>query len=170
MRSPYGWIDLLRCPDCREQFAFTATGSEGRGAARYGILQCRCGFAKDVARGLNIRCDWGPQYIADAWINEVRWLGITISPSYVREPECECNGVIERFKRTLKEQCVYLHRFESLKQARAIIGTVIARYNQEWLIERLGHRTPAQARVDALGRPHDRRSVSDDFAYLAQEP
>jgi hypothetical protein len=32
----------------------------------------------------------------------VKWLGITISPSYVGEPEC--NGVIERFMRTLKEQ------------------------------------------------------------------
>jgi transposase InsO family protein len=47
-----------------------------------------------------VRCDWGPQYIADAWINEVKWLGITISPSYVGEPEC--NGVAERFMRTLK--------------------------------------------------------------------
>ena len=56
----------------------------------------------------------------------MRWLGITISPSYVGEPEC--NGVIERFNRTLKEQCVYLHRFESLEQARAIIGTFIERY------------------------------------------
>jgi len=92
-------------------------------------------------RGLAIRCDWGPQYIADAWINEVRWLGITISPSYVGEPAC--NGVIERFNRTLTEPCVYLHRFESLEQARALIGALIERYSHEWLIERLGHRTPA---------------------------
>src|SRR5262245_4187904 len=42
-----------------------------------------------------LRCDWGPQYIADTWINEVKWLGMTITPSYVGEPEC--NGVIERF-------------------------------------------------------------------------
>lgn len=35
----------------------------------------------------------------------MKWLGITISPSYVGE--LECNGVIERFMRTLKEQ-VYL--------------------------------------------------------------
>jgi len=93
---------------------------------------------------------WGPQYSADAWINEVKWLGIAISPSYVGEPEC--NGVAERFMRTLKEQCLSLHRFETLEQARAIIGEFIGRYNAEWLIERLGHRTPAQARADALRR------------------
>jgi putative transposase len=96
---------------------------------RQGVRHAFGGFAKDVARGLAIRCDWGPQYIADAWINEVRWLGITISPSYVGEPEC--NGVIEWFNRTLKEPCLYLHRFESLEQARAIIGALIERYNHE---------------------------------------
>src|SRR5262245_37923249 len=32
----------------------------------------------DVARGLSLHCDWGPQYVADAWINEVKWLGCTI--------------------------------------------------------------------------------------------
>ena len=107
-------------------------------------------FAKDAARGLAIRCDWGPQYTADAWINEVKWLGITISPSYVGEPEC--NGVAERFMRTLKEQCIYLHQFASLAEAQQIIGAFIDRYNAEWLIERLGHRTPAQARADAQCR------------------
>ena len=78
----------------------------------------------------------------------MKWLGGTISPSYVGEPEC--NGVIERFMRTLKEQCIYLHQFASLEQAQQIIGEFIARYNTEWLIERLGHRTPAQGRADAL--------------------
>ncbi len=103
-----------------------------------------------MARGLALRCDWGPQYIAHAWINEVKWLGCTISPSYVGEPEC--NGVAERFMRTLKEQCIYLHQFRSLAEARQIIAEFIARYNTEWLIERLGHRTPAQARAEAHRR------------------
>jgi transposase len=40
--------------------------------------------------------------------------------------------------RTLKEQCLYLHRFQSLAEACRIIGEFIARYNTEWLIERLG--------------------------------
>ena len=104
-------------------------------------------FAKEMARGLQIRCDWGPQYIAAAWIQEVHWLGMTISPSFVGEPQC--NGVAERFMRTLKEHCLYLHQFESLEQARQIIAQFIQRYNHHWLIERLGHRTPVQARVDA---------------------
>ena len=51
--------------------------------------------------------------------------------------------------RALKAPCVYLQHFESLEQARAIIAAFIERYNTQWLIERLGHRTPAQARAEA---------------------
>src|SRR5262245_49360550 len=58
---------------------------------------------------------------------ELGWLGITHSPSFVGEPQC--NGVIERFMRTLKEQCIWLHRFATLDEARAIIGAFIERYN-----------------------------------------
>jgi len=69
---------------------------------------------------------------------------MTISPSYVGEPEC--NGVMERFIRTLKEQCLYLHQFTSLAEARAGIAAFIQQYNTEWLIARLGYQTPAAAR------------------------
>jgi transposase InsO family protein len=93
---------------------------------RHGVRHAFGRFGKDVARGLALRCDWGPQYIADAWINEVKWLGCTISPSYVGEPQC--NGVAERFMRTLKEQCIYLHQFASLEEAQRRIGEFIARY------------------------------------------
>jgi putative transposase len=115
---------------------------------RTGVRYAFGPFRKEVARGLTLRCDWGPQYIADAWINEVKWLGISISPSYVGEPEC--NGVIERFMRTLKEQCIYLHRFQNLAEARRVIGEFIARYNTEWLIERLGYRPPTAVRAMAV--------------------
>lgn len=117
---------------------------------RQGVREIFGGIRKEAARGVKVRCDWGPQYIADAWITEVKWLGMTITPSYVGEPQC--NGVAERFMRTLKEQCIYLHQFGSLEEAHRIIAEFIARYNHEWLIERLGHRTPAQARADAARR------------------
>jgi Integrase core domain len=95
----------------------------------------------------------------------VKWLGITISPSYVGEPEC--NGVAERFMRTLREQCLYLHRFTSPPEARAIIGAFIARANAEWLIERLGHRTPAAGRARRWRRDHG--SSRDAIAQWRQD-
>jgi putative transposase len=71
-------------------------------------------------------------------------MSITISPSYVGEPEC--NEVMERFLRTLKEQCLSLHQFTSLEEARPISADFLFGYNTEWLIERLRYRPPAEGR------------------------
>ena len=46
---------------------------------RQGAREIFGAFHKDIARGVKIRCDWGPQYIAGAWITEVQWLGMTIT-------------------------------------------------------------------------------------------
>jgi hypothetical protein len=62
---------------------------------------------------------------------ELTWLGIRSSASYVREPEG--NNVAERFIRTLKEQCLYLHDFETLEEASEVIGEFLERYNRGWL-------------------------------------
>src|SRR3989442_6905169 len=82
---------------------------------RQGVRHVFGRFAKDIARGLRIRCDWGPQYIADAWIKEGKGLGMTTSPSYGGEPEC--NRVIERFMPTPQKQCLYPHLFQTLSQS-----------------------------------------------------
>ena len=50
--------------------------------------------------------------------------------------------------RTLKEECLYLHDFESLEEARQEIDAFIERYNRGWLLERHGYRTPAQVRQE----------------------
>ena len=47
---------------------------------------------------------------------------------------------------TFKEECIYLHHFETLEEARAVIGTFIERYNNGWLLQRHGYMTPARAR------------------------
>ncbi len=111
---------------------------------RQGVRTYMDGYAPKIALGLGLRHDWGPQYTAHQFQGELAWLGIRSTASYVGEPEC--NGVIERFIRTLKEECLYLHDFESLEEARTVIGGFIERYNRGWLIERHGHKTPAEVR------------------------
>ena len=111
---------------------------------RQGVQQHVGSYQPRVALGLGLRHDWGPQYTAHQFLGELRWLGIRSTPSFVGEPEC--NGIIERWMRTLKEECLYLHDFESLEEARAIIGAFIQRYNEQWILERHGYRTPAEVR------------------------
>ncbi|MGH7567894.1 MAG: integrase core domain-containing protein [Gemmatimonadales bacterium] len=84
-------------------------------------------------------------YTAHQFLGELRWLGIRPTPSYVGEPEC--NGIMERWIRTLKEECLYLHDFTTLEEARQVIAEFIERYNREWLLERHGHRTPVEVRT-----------------------
>jgi transposase InsO family protein len=95
--------------------------------------------------GVSIRHDWGPQYTAGAFRKELDFLGLGNSPAFVHEPET--NGVIERFFRTIKEECLWLHDFRDAQQAREIVGRWIETYNGEWMIERNQYRTPREARL-----------------------
>ena len=59
----------------------------------------------DIARGLSLRHDWGPQYRSAHFTGSLAWLGIADSPAFLGEPET--NGCAERWIRTLKEQCLW---------------------------------------------------------------
>ena len=105
-------------------------------------------MTKEGARGLTVRCDHGRQYTSDDFRGELAFCGIQVSYAYVGEPEC--NGIMERFLRTVQEQVLWPHRFRNLAEARPVIGEFIARYNEQWLIGRLGYQSPAQARTNFL--------------------
>jgi len=55
------------------------------------------------------------------------------------------NGMVERFIRTLKEQCVHRHRFETIQHAMRVIADWIAFYNTRRPHQALAMRTPAEA-------------------------
>ena len=48
--------------------------------------------------------------------NEIRWLGISSSPAFMRAPEG--NGCAERFIRTLKENLLWIRGFDTIEQLR----------------------------------------------------
>lgn len=102
----------------------------------------------DVARGLCLRFDHGTQYMADHFLNQARFWGITPSPAFVAEPQT--NGVAERFNRTLKEQAIHGRIFRNLEAVREAIGEFVARYNAHWRLEKLGFLSPREARQVAL--------------------
>ena len=66
-----------------------------------GVRDCFGSFDRDAASGLTVRHDNDSQYVSKAFQDELAFLGIRSSPSFVRSPEG--NGVAERFIRTLKE-------------------------------------------------------------------
>jgi transposase InsO family protein len=102
----------------------------------------RCGgFARSVADGLQLRHDHGSQYVSHDFQAEIRFLGIQSSPSFVREPEG--NGCAERFVRVLKENLLWIRRFDTVEELRLALLAFRRTYNQSWIIERHGYRTPA---------------------------
>lgn len=56
----------------------------------------------------------------------------------------ERNGMVERVIRTLKEQCVHRHRFESLTHASRVIADWIGFYNHRRPHQALWMKTPAK--------------------------
>jgi len=103
---------------------------------------------KDVARGLSLRMDHGPQYTAADFINQVRYWGINDSFAFVSEPET--NGVSERFIRTMKEQAIYGRVFRNVQEVREALEKFVKLYNEQWLLEKNKGRSPAQRRRDWL--------------------
>ncbi len=74
----------------------------------------------------------------------------TSSPAFVRAPEG--NGCAERFIRTLKENLLWVRTFATVEELRLALLEFRDRYNEHWLIERHGHRSPAQFRRDQIDR------------------
>lgn len=81
--------------------ATQATRFEALEPVRQGVRRQFGAVAAGIAAGLQVRHDHGSQYLSDDFQAELRFLGITSSPAFVRAPEG--NGIAERFIRTLKE-------------------------------------------------------------------
>ena len=116
---------------------------------RHAVRERFGAFAKNVASGLALRHDHGSQYASHDFQTELRFLGIESSPAFVREPEG--NGCAERFIRVLKENLLWVRRFDTVEELRLALIAFRQTYNQSWIIERHGYRTPAQVRADQIG-------------------
>lgn len=143
-----GWVWLFANVDHYTAEAWTHVAARGdRFAALqpvYDAVIDRFGqLVPDVARGIKLRHDWGPQYRSEFFTGSIRWLGMDDSPAFIGEPET--NGCAERFIRTLKEQCLWARPYDTIDQLRQAVATFTHLYNDQWLIQRHGHATPREA-------------------------
>ena len=113
---------------------------------RQGVLRHFGRIEKDAAEGLALRHDHGSNHMSGDFQGEIAFLGIEGSPSFIRQPEG--NGVAERFIRTLKENFLWVHTFDTVEELRRGLRDFVAHYNATWLVARHGYRTPNQVRAD----------------------
>jgi len=100
---------------------------------RYGSVE------RAVASGLALRHDDGSCSRTHHYQAEVDHLGPERSPAYHYEPET--NGVVEKFIQPLKEQVLWIERFETLEELGGAVRAFARTYNRE-LNERHGYRSP----------------------------
>lgn len=111
---------------------------------RQGVRDCFGALGKDVAKGLSLRHDHGSQFVSDLFQQELSFLGIKPSPAFVHEPQG--NGCAERFVRILKENLLWLRPFRDAEELRLALLEFKRTYNQGWILQRHGYKTPAQVR------------------------
>jgi putative transposase len=95
-----------------------------------------------------IRSDNGPEFIALA----VRgWLAQHHMRTLYIDPGCPWqNGFGERFNGTVRDECLNMHVFHSVAEARMVLATYHRQYNEERPHSSLGYRTPAEFKRDWL--------------------
>ena len=88
--------------------------------------------------------DHGSQYLSDHFTNQIKFWGIQPSYAFVAEPQT--NGVAERFNRTLKEQIIHGRIYRNIAELRDAVRDFVELYNAQWIVEKNGYLSPAQAR------------------------
>jgi len=76
-----------------------------------------------------IRCDNGPEYISQALRDWAQAMDIELM--YIQPGKPTQNAYIERFNRTVRQECLNLHLFDSVEQAQNITTQWLWIYNNQ---------------------------------------
>lgn len=91
--------------------------------------------------------DQGSQFTSHAFTNELKEMGIQISMD--GRGRALDNIFIERLWRSVKYECVYLHDYETVREAVKDISRYFLFYNHERPHQSLGYRTPEEVYFEA---------------------
>jgi putative transposase len=148
-----GWGHLVAVIDCHDrevvgwEFALRGRTKEAERALEEACIN-RFGTLRVAGEGPVIRSDNGLVFLSKRFRQACRFYRLT--QEFVTPYTPEQNGVVERFFRSLKEECVWQHLFRSYEEARSAISRWIRWYNQERPHQALGYLSPAQFRAQQL--------------------
>lgn len=144
-----GWANFIPVIDCGSRdcvgwrLSYRGRALEAREALQDAVITC-FGSVENVPDGLALRTDNGSIFLAKAYRNELKRLGI--QPEYTPYRCPDANGVAERFMRTIKEECIWQHNFSTLQELEGVITKWVKFYNIERRHSGIGYMTPAQYR------------------------
>lgn len=105
-----------------------------------GVMALAEAASKRPVKQLELRSDNGCHYGAKIFRDEIQRLGIYHTRTMVNTPKG--NAVIERFFRSLKQECVWQHGFASFDEAKPVIDKWIKFYNEGRPHQTLNYSTP----------------------------
>lgn len=144
-----GWANFIPVIDCGSRDCVgwrldkRGRALEAREALQDAVITC-FGSVENVPNGLAVRTDNGSIFLANAYRSELKRLGIQQEYTPYRCPDA--NGVVERFIRTIKEECIWQYHFRTLKELEEVVAKWIKFYNNERRHSGLGYMTPSQYR------------------------
>jgi putative transposase len=140
--AEHGWVYLMAAIDCCTR-EIVAWHLETRCRAREAIaLIERAARERAIAPGaLTLGTDNGSAFTARAFKAVLSSLTIAHRRGGYRDPESQ--AFIESWFGKLKERCVWRHEFETIDEAREVIGTYVTNYHHR-PHSGLDHRTPTE--------------------------
>jgi len=145
-----GWAHLAAVIDCHDreligyEFSLRGRAKEAERALEEACLQ-RFGTLRLTGTAPLLRSDNGLIFQSRRFRAACR--DYRLRQEFITPYTPEQNGMIERFFRSLKEECVWQHQFHSFTDARRIIRDWVEWYNQRRPHQALGYRSPQQYRL-----------------------
>ena len=140
-----GWCTLVPVLDCctRQvlgwELSHTARAKTAERALEQALIG-RFGWTHGAPQGLIIRHDNGLVFGSKLYRRIAR--DYRLHQEFITPYTPQQNGLVERFIRSIKEECVWQHSFESIDGARASIAKWIEWYNADRPHQALGYKTP----------------------------
>ena len=145
-----GWAHLAAVIDCHDrelighEFALRGRAQEAERALEEACLE-RFGTLRPTGATPVIRSDNGLIYQSRRFRAACR--DYRLAQEFITPYTPEQNGIIERFFRSLKEECVWQHNFVSYEHARRELRAWIHWYNHARPHQALGYRSPRDFRA-----------------------
>ena len=145
-----GWAHLVGVIDCcdRElvgwEFALRGRAKEAERAIEEACIK-RFGTLRPTGAAPVVRSDNGLIFQSRRFRSACR--DYRLRQEFITPYTPEQNGIIERFFRSLKEECVWQHRFENFSDAKRAIAQWIEWYNTGRPHQSLGYKSPREFRA-----------------------
>jgi putative transposase len=162
-----GWAHLVAVIDCHDrevvgwEFALRGRAQEAERALEMACL-ARFGTLRPSGDTPVVRSDNGLVFLSRRFREACTFY--RLRQEYITPYTPEQNGLIERFFRSFKEECVWLQTFTSFAEARRAVKAWLEWYNRERPHQALGYLSPheyrATARLPGSEAPNQRLRVA----------